>query len=123
MNLDLSSNTPLYLQIARGIEDDILDGILVEGERAYSQYKVAEEYSINPATAGKGIKALEQESILFKKRGLGMFVSPGAKDKIMEKRREVFIKEKINGLLNEARKLGIGSQEIITIINQWEKDL
>lgn len=117
MRLDLESTKPIYIQISEGIEDDILNGILKEGERAYSQYQVASDYNINPATAGKGIKVLEQEGILFKKRGLGMFVEEGAKIKILEKRKTTFKTDILLELLKEAKKLGINKAELKDMID------
>ena len=117
MQLNLNGNKPLYIQIAEGIEEDIIDNILQEGEKAYSQYQVAGEYGINPATAAKGIKLLEQESVLFKKRGLGMFVSEGAKNVILEKRKDIFETEIIAEMLKEAGKLGLKKEDIIKIIH------
>lgn len=120
MRIDPSGNKPLYIQIAEGIEEEIMSGILTEGGRAYSQYQVAEDISINPATAGKGIKKLEQEGILFKKRGLGMFVAEGARKKIQEKRALVFKEEILMNMLTEAKKLGLDKQDIVSMIESME---
>lgn len=117
MRLDLQSTKPIYIQIAEGIEDDILNGILEEDGRAYSQYQVASAYNINPATAGKGIKALELEGILSKRRGLGMFVVEGAKKKILEKRKSLFMSEILLEMIKEAKKLGINKTELKNMID------
>lgn len=120
MRLEPDSTKPLYIQIAESIEDEILDGILTEGERAYSQYQVAEHMGINPATAGKGIKLLEQEGILFKKRGLGMFVTEGAAEVIKKKRVNSFMSVAVKALLIEAHKLGINKSDIKAMIDAME---
>ncbi len=121
MHLDTSSNKPLYVQIAEGVEEDIMNNILVEGGRAYSQYQVSAEYNVNPATAAKGIKLLEQESILVKKRGLGMFVVEGAKAVIVEKRKNIFVTDIIQKMINEAKKLGLCKEDVISIIQNMEE--
>lgn len=120
MQLDMNSITPLYIQITQCIEEDILKNILKEGERAYSQYQIAEEYNINPATAAKGLKILEQDSILYKKRGIGMFISPGARNVILEKRKKRFRTKTIIDMLKEAQSLGLKKDEIIHYIKQAE---
>lgn len=117
MNIQSDSLKPIYLQIAEGIEDDILKGIIGEDEQAYSQYQIAKMFNINPATAAKGINILVQEEILYKKRGLGMHVSKGAKEMIKEKRKLVFFETTLNELLQEAKKLGISNDEIKEMID------
>lgn len=118
MKLNLESMIPIYIQIAEGIEDDIVNSILTEGERAYSQYQVANEYNINPATAAKGIKLLEEEGILFKKRGLGMYVNRGAKDVIIKKRRDKFISQTLVDVVLKAKQLGLSRDELLKIMEK-----
>ena len=90
MNELLSQNKSIYLQVSEMIETDILRGILLEEERVPSTNELAKLYTINPATAAKGINLLVDEGILYKKRGIGMFVSDGAKEVIRTKRKARF---------------------------------
>ena len=83
----LNQEKSIYLQIKEMIERDILRDILLEEERVPSTNELAKLYAINPATAAKGINLLVEEGILYKKRGIGMFVAEGAKAAIMKKRR------------------------------------
>ena len=103
MNELLSQNKSIYLQVSEMIETDILRGILLEEERVPSTNELAKQYTINPATAAKGINLLVDEGILYKKRGIGMFVAEGAKEHIIEKRRDAFYENYVKGLLEEAR--------------------
>lgn len=112
MKIDQSSIKPIYVQISEGIEDDILNGLLTENEKSYSQYQIADMFNVNPATAAKGIHLLVEEGILFKKRGIGMHVSIGAKDIISKKRNEYFFTSLLRDVLIEAEKLGISKEEI-----------
>ncbi|GMQ57817.1 GntR family transcriptional regulator [Vallitalea sediminicola] len=112
MKLSQDSLKPIYIQIAEGIEDDILNGILRENKQSYSQYQIAKQFCINPATAAKGINLLVNEGILYKKRGMGMHVSVGAKKMIQTKRKELFYSTMLKSLLIEAKKLGISKDEI-----------
>ena len=83
---------PIYLQIKEMIETDILREIFMEEERVPSTNELAKLYAINPATAAKGINLLVDEGVLYKKRGIGMFVTAGAKELIRKKRKEGFLK-------------------------------
>lgn len=107
---------PLYIQIAEGIEDDILKNILQEEEQVLSTNQFAATYQINPATAAKGINTLVDEGILYKKRGIGMFVSTGAKKQIVAKRKKEFYEDYVMKMLLEAEKLSISKEEIIKMI-------
>ena len=107
---------PIYIQVAEWIEDEILKGNILEEEQVLSTNQFASLYNINPATAGKGLNLLVEKNILYKKRGIGMFVTSGAKDTIIKKRRESFTKEFVEKLLYEADKLGITKEEIIEML-------
>lgn len=111
--LDLKSDKSIYIQIAEKIENDILSGNLREEEQAPSTNEFARVYGINPATARKGLNILVDEEILYKKRGLGMFVSSGAREKILKKRQKVFFQEAVPDLIREAGRLEITIEEII----------
>ena len=120
MNELLSQNKSIYLQVSEMIETDILRGILLEEERVPSTNELAKQYTINPATAAKGINLLVDEGILYKKRGIGMFVAEGAKEHIIEKRRDAFYENYVKGLLEEAKSLGISSEQLVEMIKTHE---
>ena len=119
MHGTLNDQSLIYLQIAQMLEDDILRGIYREEEQVPSTNELARVYHINPATAAKGINLLVDEGILYKKRGIGMFVSSGAKETIREKRRSQFYENYVSALIDEAKTLGITKDELIAGI---EKD-
>lgn len=98
------------------LEQDILRDILLEEERVPSTNELAKLYAINPATAAKGVNLLVDEGILYKKRGIGMFVAAGAKETIRQKRKEHFFEDYIKEMLAEARNLGISREELIGMI-------
>lgn len=120
LNELLSQNKSIYLQVSEMIETDILRGILLEEERVPSTNELAKQYTINPATAAKGINLLVDEGILYKKRGIGMFVAEGAKEHIIEKRRDAFYENYVKGLLEEAKSLGISSEQLVEMIRTHE---
>lgn len=106
----------IYIQISEMIENDILRGIILEEERVPSTNELAKLYTINPATAAKGINILVDSGILYKKRGIGMFVSEGAKKKILENRKNAFYDNYVKTLIDEASKLGISKSELTKMI-------
>jgi len=116
--LNSGSMKPIYVQIFEWLEGEILQANLKEGERIYSQYQLAEMFNINPATAAKGLNMLVDETIAYKKRGLGMFVSPEAKQFILNKRRSHVIKQMINELVLEAKRLNVDKSELMDLIGQ-----
>jgi GntR family transcriptional regulator len=118
MLLNFNNEKPIYIQLAEAMEDDILKGIFEEETQVPSTTEISISFKINPATAGKGINLLVDEQILYKKRGVGMFVSSGAKEKILQKRKEAFYNNFILSLLEEALKLEIPKSEIISMIER-----
>lgn len=116
LNELLSQDRSIYLQLSEMIETDILRGILQEEERVPSTNELARLYTINPATAAKGVNLLVDEGILYKKRGIGMFVAEGAKAQIINKRKDAFYETYVKGLLEEAKSLGISDDQIIEMI-------
>lgn len=116
MQLDFNIDKSIYLQIAEQIEDSILQNALEEESQVPSTNQMAALYRINPATAGKGINILVDSGILYKQRGIGMFVAAGAREKIREKRKHMFYEKYIGPLLAEAGHLGISARELCTMI-------
>ena len=121
MNEILTQEKSIYIQIKEMIENDILRDILLEEERVPSTNELAKLYSINPATAAKGINLLAAEGILQKKRGIGMFVAQGAREKITATRKKNFYDDYIKSLLAEAGSLGITKRELIEMIESSEE--
>lgn len=111
--IDLNSEKSIYIQIAEIVENEILSSNLKEEDQAPSTNQFAKIYQINPATARKGLNILVDEGILYKKRGLGMFVSKGAREKVLKKRQKVFFKEILPVVIDEARRLEISIDELI----------
>lgn len=121
MNEILSQEKSIYIQIREMIENDILRDILLEEERVPSTNELAKAYAINPATAAKGVNLLVDEGILYKKRGIGMFVAGGAKEKIAARRRGRFFDDYVKSLLREAKSLGITREELIEMLRRADE--
>ena len=120
MNLDFSSEIPIYIQIAQLIEDGILNGIYKEDEVIPSTTEISVRFKINPATVAKGFNLLVDEGIIYKRRGVGMFVSSGSKEVLIQKRKDNFYSNYIISLVEEAKKLNISIEDIIEMIKKGE---
>ncbi|MEV6694396.1 GntR family transcriptional regulator [Micromonospora sp. NPDC051196] len=117
----MEDGRPIFLQIAELLESSILDGTLAEEEQVPSTNELAAFHRINPATAAKGVNKLVDDGTLYKKRGIGMFVSSGARAKLRARRRDEFARQYVQPLVAEARKLGIDPAELKHMIDNWEE--
>jgi DNA-binding transcriptional regulator YhcF (GntR family) len=111
---------PIFRQIAAEIENSIVDGSLAEETQAPSSNELAVFHRINPATAAKGLNELVADGVLYKRRGLGMYVATGAREQLLKRRRSEFADQYIRPLMTEAAKLGISAGELAAMIDHWE---
>lgn len=118
MSVLLEGDSPIFRQLAEQIEDGILAGTYPEESQIPSTNEFAAFLRINPATANKAINVLVAAGTLYKRRGIGMFVAPGARESLLAARRETFTNEYIQPLLAEATNLGIQPPDLISMINR-----
>lgn len=118
MELDFNSERPIFQQIAEGIEDAILTGAFPEESQVPSITEFSVRYTINPATALKGVNLLAEEGTLYKKRGVGMFVASGARNRLREKRQQSFYRKFLVPLAQEAKRLGLTEEETAAMLRQ-----
>jgi DNA-binding transcriptional regulator YhcF (GntR family) len=112
---------PIWEQVAEQLERQILDGSLAEEAQVPSTNELAGFYRINPATAAKGINVLVADQILYKKRGIGMFVSTGAREKLRTRRRDEFQRQYVEPLLAQAERLGIDQAHLVAMIKEGSR--
>ena len=117
MREELNEKDLIYLQIARMLEDDILRGVYREEEGVPSTNELSRGYSINPATAAKGLNLLVDAKILYKRRGIGMFVAKGAKERVREKRKAAFFDGYVKPLVQEGKSLGLTREELLAMVS------
>jgi GntR family transcriptional regulator len=117
MQLDFRNEKPIYLQLAEAIEDNILKSIYAEETQIPSTTEVAVTLKVNPATVNRGVNLLVGEGIIYKKRGVGMFVSTGAREKILVRRRQAFFRDFLLPLLDEAKNLGLTRDDVVGMLN------
>ena len=112
--------SPIYRQIADQVKADVVRGTLDGDEQVMSTNQYAAYYRINPATVAKAFQQLVDEQVLYKKRGIGMFVTPTARDALRARRRERFFSDVVDPMVAEARAVGIPIDEVVARIQQLE---
>ncbi|MEQ6376747.1 GntR family transcriptional regulator [Bacillaceae bacterium S4-13-58] len=117
----LDDDRPIFQQIKEQIEDSIINCTYSEGERVPSTNEFARFYKINPATAAKGVNELVDEGILYKRRGVGMFVTENARTILIENRKEKFYVNFMLPLKREAEKLQISLQELLEMVKREDE--
>jgi DNA-binding transcriptional regulator YhcF (GntR family) len=120
MEFLIDENRAIFLQIAERIEDEIIEGRMPEETQVPSTTQFAAFYKINPATAAKGVNLLVDQGILYKKRGIGMFVATGACAELLKKRKEQFYEQYVITMILESKKLKINSEELAEMIRKGE---
>ena len=110
--------SPIYRQIAEQIKGDVLRGVLKADEQVMSTNQYAAYFRINPATAAKAFQHLVDEQVIYKRRGVGMFVDPGARQRLRAQRRDRFFADVLEPMLAEARALDIPVADIVARIQQ-----
>ena len=113
----------LYRRIAKTLEDGILSGAYRDGDPVPSTNQFARLYAINPATAARGVNELVEAGILYKKRGLGMYVCEGAREKLLEARRKQFERETLKTFLQEAGRLNISRETLVQWIEDYREEV
>ena len=118
MDLRFEEERPIFIQLAEQLEDGILAGAFPEESQIPSTTEISVRFKMNPATALKGINILVEDNIIYKKRGLGMFVSSGAVKVLREKRKSQFFERYVVSMASEAKRLNISADEIVEMIKR-----
>ena len=118
MNINPDIEKPIFIQIAEQLEDSIFTGVFAEETKIPSTNEISALLNINPHTVLKGMNLLVDENIIYKKRGLGMFVKEGAVETIRKKRQGQFYEQFVASLIREAEKLHMTKEEIISLIER-----
>ena len=122
MDFNVQSTTPIYMQLADWLEQEILADRLLPDGKVYSQYQLAEIFNVNPATAGKGLTILVEKELLYKKRGLGMFVVADAKQRIIATRKNETLIQLAKELVQEAKRLGVSDEDVMSLIQHIQQE-
>lgn len=116
--MNFNDDKPIFIQLAEQLEEAILSGAYPEETQIPSITEYSVNYKINPATALKGVNLLVDAGLLYKQRGVGMFVRQGAREKLQEQRREKFYRDYVEKMIKEARALGLSREELVEIIER-----
>ncbi|EMW5657557.1 MAG: GntR family transcriptional regulator [Enterococcus faecalis] len=118
MEFIFSGEKPLFQQVADQIAEGIFNGAYLEGEQIPSTTEISKSYQINPATVLKGMNLLVERQLIEKKRGIGMFVLPGAQERVRSARKEEFLNKEVLEVVAEAKKLGITAEQLKQLIER-----
>ncbi|EGS8050070.1 GntR family transcriptional regulator [Enterococcus faecalis] len=118
MEFYFSGEKPLFQQVADQIAEGIFNGAYLEGEQIPSTTEISKSYQINPATVLKGMNLLVERQLIEKKRGIGMFVLPGAQERVRSARKEEFLNKEVLEVVAEAKKLGITAEQLKQLIER-----
>lgn len=118
MEFNFSGEKPLFQQVADQIAERIFNGAYLEGEQIPSTTEISKSYQINPATVLKGMNLLVERQLIEKKRGIGMFVLPGAQERVRSARKEEFLNKEVLEVVAEAKKLGITAEQLKQLIER-----
>lgn len=113
----LNEKKPIYEQIKDWLADQIIDETLVENDKVPSTNDIVTYFKVNHITVSKGVTQLVEEGVLYKKRGVGMFVAEGARSKLLQARKEDFVEEYLKPMLDEAKKLDLTERDIQKLID------
>jgi GntR family transcriptional regulator len=114
----LDDGAPIFSQIAERLADEIAEGTLAEGDQVPSTNELAAFYRINPATAAKGINVLTDNGLVEKRRGIGMFVASGARERLLNDRRKRFAQRYVEPMVAEAARLRIDTEALLSMVRE-----
>lgn len=113
----LNDKKPIYVQIKDWLADQIIDETIETHDKIPSTNEIVTYFKVNHITVSKGVTQLVEDGILYKKRGVGMFVEEGAREKLLKVRREEFVEDYLKPMLDEAAKLELTKEDIQQLIN------
>ena len=113
MNANWHDNSPIYRQLKQRVVSMMLDGLLKPGDALPSVRQIAAEYQLNPITVSRAYQELADETLVEKRRGLGMYVTDGAREKLLTSEREQFLKNDWPAVLERMRSLGLSVKELL----------
>ncbi|MBD8632099.1 GntR family transcriptional regulator [Oxalobacteraceae sp. CFBP 8755] len=113
MTVGWNDKTPIYRQLKERVVGMMLDGVLKAGDALPSVRQIAADYQLNPITVSKAYQELVDENLVEKRRGIGMYVTEGASEKLLASERERFISEEWPAMLERIRRLGLDIKQLL----------
>ena len=118
MSIAWSDNAPIYRQLKERVVGMMLDGLLKPGDALPSVRQIAAEYQLNPITVSRAYQELADEALVEKRRGLGMYMTDGAREKLLASERERFLREEWPALLEHITRLGLDLDQLLQASRQ-----
>ena len=122
MNGKLDDRKPIFEQIKDWVSDQIIDETLKAHDKIPSTNEMVTFFKVNHLTVSKGVNQLVDQGVIYKKRGVGMFVADGARDTLLTERKEKFKDEYVKPMIAEMFKLGLTEQELNQLINRVKEE-
>jgi GntR family transcriptional regulator len=117
MTVGWNDKTPIYRQLKERVVGMMLDGDLKAGDALPSVRQIAADYQLNPITVSKAYQELVDEQLVEKRRGIGMYVTEGASEKLLASERERFINEEWPAMLERIRRLGLDIKQLLSNVD------
>ena len=117
MSHDWNNNAPIYRQLKERIVAMLLDGLLKPGDPLPSVRQIAADFQLNPITVSRAYQELADATLVEKRRGIGMYVTDGAREKLIISERERFLQEEWPQMLERIRRLGMNMEELLSAAN------
>src|SRR5271155_4384132 len=112
MTIEWNDNAPIYRQLKSRVMGMILDQIIQSGDALPSVRQIAAEYQLNPITVSRAYQELVDETLVEKKRGMGMYVTEGATGKLLASERERFLREEWPAMVERIQRLGLRVEDL-----------
>jgi len=120
MGITWNDNAPIYRQLRDHVVAMILDGVLKQGDALPSVRQVAADFQLNPITVSKAYQELVDEQLVEKRRGLGMYVTEGARDALLHSERERFLREEWPALYARLKRMNLDLKALLANGNATE---
>jgi GntR family transcriptional regulator len=113
MSAGWNDNAPIYRQLKERVIGMMLDGALKAGDALPSVRQIAADYQLNPITVSRAYQELVDEQLVEKRRGIGMYVTEGASEKLLASERERFVREEWPAMVERIRRLGLDLEQLL----------
>ncbi len=118
MTIGWNDNAPIYRQLKDRVVGMMLDGTLKSGDALPSVRQIAAEYRLNPLTVSRAYQELVDEGLVEKRRGIGMYVTEGARDKLLASERERFVHDEWPATVTRIRQLGLDVKQLLRDVDR-----
>jgi GntR family transcriptional regulator len=120
MTIPWNDGTPIYRQLKEQVLAMMLDGVLKPGDPLPSVRQIAADYHVNPLTVSRAYQELTDADLVEKRRGLGLYVTAGARDRLLLSERDRFLNKEWPAIVARIRRLGLSTPELLATVSEGE---